>query len=117
MDAIVNQVIVNKDYSAPYGYDLTMNTFRQSGFIRIIGLFQILAGLLMLYPKTRMAGLLTLLPIILNIFLMHLFFDNRQHENVETGIILAYTVLMLLYYWKQLGRIAWLKKEPIAVQA
>jgi putative oxidoreductase len=112
--AIVQKIIVEKDYSAPYGYDLTMNTMRQSGFLKVIGVFQMLAGLLMLLPQTRMAGLLLLLPIILNIFLMHLFFDNRPHENIETGRYLAATILLLLYYWKRISATVWFKKPVLA---
>lgn len=110
----VQKIIVEKDYSAPYGYDLTMNTMRQSGFLKVIGIFQILSGLLMLVPRTRMAGLLMLLPIILNIFLMHLVFDNRAHENYETGRLLAATVILLLFYRKRLSAIIWDKKTSIA---
>jgi len=108
---IVQKIFVEKDYSAPIGYDLTMNTMRQSGFLKVIGVFQMLAALLMLLPQTRMAGLLTLLPIILNIFLMHLIFDNRAHENVETGRYLAATLLLLLYYWRNIVSIIWLKRD------
>jgi len=110
----VQKIIVEKNYAAPYGYDLTMNTMKQSGFLKVIGIFQILAGLLMLIPQTRLAGLLMLLPIILNIFLMHLIFDNRPHENVETGRYLSATVLLLLYYWKRLSSILWFKKPWFA---
>jgi uncharacterized membrane protein YphA (DoxX/SURF4 family) len=108
-EQIVQQIIEEQNYEAPFGYDITMNTMRQSGFIKFIGLFQILSGLLMFIPNTRMAGLLMLLPIILNIFLMHVFFDNRPHENIETGRLLAATVILLLFYWKSLLQILWRK--------
>ncbi len=110
-EIIVQKIITEQNYEAPYGYDITMNTFRQSGFIKVIGVFEILAGLLMFLPQTRLAGLLVLLPVILNIFLMHLFFDNRRHENIETGRLLGATVLLLLFYWKPLLNIIWQKKK------
>ncbi len=108
-ELIVQKIIVEQDYSAPFGYDITMNTMRQSGFMKFIGVFQMLAGLLMLIPYTRLAGLLMLLPIILNIFLMHVFFDNRAHENMETGRLLGITVVLLLFYWKPIFEIVWRK--------
>ena len=108
---VVQKIFIEKDYSAPYGYDLTMNTMRQSGFLKVIGVFQMFAALLMLLPQTRMAGLLTLLPIILNIFLMHLIFDNRMHENTETGRYLVATMLLLLFYWRNIVAILWLKNK------
>ena len=68
-EEIVETIIEKGSYEAPVGYKITMNTMRQSGFLRLISVFQILAGILMIIPKTRMAGLLLLLPIIFNIFL------------------------------------------------
>ena len=46
---------------------------KYSGFLDMISLIQILAGILIIIPITRLAGLLTLLPIIFNIFFMHVF--------------------------------------------
>lgn len=79
--------------------------------MKFIGLFQIIAGALMFLPQTRMAGLLLLLPIILNIFLMHVFFDNRAHENIETGRLLGVNIVLLLFYYKELAALVWQKKK------
>jgi len=102
---IVSTIIDNNSYEAPVGYKITMNTMRQSGFLRMISIFQILAGILMIIPKTRMLGLLILLPIIFNIFFMHVFFDNRMHENIETGILLALNIGLCSYYYNRLKQI------------
>ena len=104
-DEIVSTIIDNNSYEAPVGYKITMNTMRQSGFLRMISIFQILAGVLMIIPKTRMLGLLILLPIIFNIFFMHVFFDNRMHENIETGILLALNIGLCSYYYNRLKQI------------
>ena len=104
-EEIVSTIIDNNSYEAPVGYKITMNTMRQSGFLRMISIFQILAGILMIIPKTRMLGLLILLPIIFNIFFMHVFFDNRMHENIETGILLALNVSLCSYYYNRLKQI------------
>ena len=99
---LVEQIIVKHSYEAPVGYNLTMNTMRQSGFLKMIGVFQILAAILMLIPRTRLVGLLLLLPIVFNIFFMHVFMDNRLHENVETGILLFVNLLLASYYAKNI---------------
>ena len=99
---IIATIIEKNSYEPPVGYKITMNTMRQSGFIRAISFFQILAGILMIIPKTRLAGLLMLVPIILNIFLMHVFFDNRIEENILTGIILIINVVLCSYYYKRI---------------
>ena len=104
-EEIVSTIIDNNSYEAPVGYKITMNTMRQSGFLRMISIFQILAGILMIIPKTRMLGLLILLPIIFNIFFMHVFFDNRMHENIETGILLVINIGLCSYYYKRLNQI------------
>ena len=104
-EEIVSTIIDNNSYEAPVGYKITMNTMRQSGFLRMISIFQILAGILMIIPKTRMLGLLILLPIIFNIFFMHVFFDNRMHENIETGILLALNAGLCSYYYNRLKQI------------
>ena len=104
-EEIVSTIIDNNSYQAPVGYKITMNTMRQSGFLRMISIFQILAGILMIIPKTRMLGLLILLPIIFNIFFMHVFFDNRMHENIETGILLVLNIGLCSFYYKRLKQI------------
>jgi len=101
-EEIISTIIEQESYAAPVGYKITMNTMRQSGFLRLIACFQILAGILMIIPKTRLAGLLILLPIIFNIFFMHIFFDNRVDENIVTGIILTINLLLCLYYHKRI---------------
>ena len=63
-EQIISTIVEKESYEAPVGYRITMNTMRQSGFIRLISLFQILAGVLMIIPRTRLTGLLILLPII-----------------------------------------------------
>ena len=104
-EEIVSTIIDNNSYEAPVGYKITMNTMRQSGFLRMISIFQIIAGILMIIPKTRMLGLLILLPIIFNIFFMHVFFDNRMHENIETGILLVLNIGLCSFYYKRLKQI------------
>jgi len=101
-EEIISTIIEKESYEAPVGYKITMNTMRQSGFLRLISFFQILAGILMIIPKTRLTGLLILLPIIFNIFFMHVFFDNRIDENILTGIILAINLLLCSYYYKRI---------------
>lgn len=112
--ALIETVIVKQDYAAPIGYNVTMNTFRTNGFMKMIGVFQILAGALMLIPRTRLMGLLLLMPIIFNIFAMHLFLDNRMHENFETGTLLAVTVLLTSFYYKRIVKGLW---QPRIAQA
>lgn len=95
-NSLVTTIIDNSSYDAPVGYNVVMNTFKYSGFLDMISLIQILAGILIIIPVTRLVGLLTLLPIIFNIFFMHVFFDNRLDENIETGFLLVINIITQL---------------------
>ena len=101
-EQIIEAIVERESYAPPVGYNITMNTMRQSGFLRMISFFQIVAGLLMFFPKTRLLGLLFLLPMIFNIFFMHVFFDNRMDENLVTGCLLALNILLCSFYLKRI---------------
>ena len=79
--------------------------------MKLVGVLQILAGLLMLIPQIRLAGLLVLLPVILNIFTLHLFLDNRPEENIETGLFLALTAVLIAFYYQKIVTLVWIKKD------
>ena len=104
-EEIIETIIERGSYEAPVGYKITMNTMGQSGFLRLIAFFQIIAGILMIIPRTRLAGLLFLFPMIFNIFFMHVFFDNRMDENIVTGSLLALNIILCSYYYKRIQRI------------
>ena len=101
-EQIIEAIVERESYAPPVGYNITMNTMRQSGFLRMISFFQIVAGLLMFFPKTRLLGLLFLLPMIFNIFFMHVFFDNRMDENLVTGCLLVLNILLCSFYLKRI---------------
>lgn len=104
-NAVLIQAVTEDKYESPASFKLTMKAMKQSGFLYMIGVFQILAALLIAYPATRLLGLLVLLPIVTNIFLLHVFMDNRMGENVETGLLLAVTLLLITYYHKNISAV------------
>lgn len=89
----------------PVGYKITMNTMITSGFIKMISIFQILAGILMFIPLTRIIGIFLLLPIIFNILMMHVFFDNRVDENILCGSLLLVNLFLCIYYYNSVKKI------------
>lgn len=96
------QAVTENKFESPVSFQLTMASFRQSGFFKMIGVLQLLSAILLLIPRTRRAGLLLLLPVTINIFSMHLFMDNRMDENIETGLVLLVNLLLLLPYMRSL---------------
>jgi len=83
------------DSTLPEDYRAVISALCSSGFTTMVGFFQVLSGLLLLIPRTRLLGAIILLPIIANIFFLHLFLDNRPEELVETGIPFAITLLII----------------------
>ncbi len=96
------KALENDMLEPPVSFKLTMKSFRQSGFIFLVGSLQIVSGLLMLFRYTRLIGLLMLLPVTINIFSLHVFMDNRPDENYETGFYLFANLVLMLYYLKSL---------------
>ena len=87
--------VYGQESTIPLAYQQVITAFCQSGFLKMVGLFQAAAGILLLIPKTRLLGAVILLPVIFNIFFIHAFLDNRPIELVETGIPLLITLIII----------------------
>ncbi len=88
-------------YENPMPFRLTVKMMKTTGFLHFVGVLQIIAGLLLVFPTTRLVGLIILFPIVLNIFLLHTFMNDDMNEVIKTG---AFTVLngsLIAFYWKQ----------------
>ena len=93
----------------PVAYQNLMTSLCTTGYTKIIGILEVLSGLLLIIPRTRLLGSIALMPVILNIFLFHLVIDNRPHELVETGIPLLANILIFAYYYPKWKNLLWLK--------
>lgn len=91
--------VFGPESTIPLEYQQVITNMCQSGMLKVVGFFQIIAGLFLLIPRTRLFGAIVLLPVIFNIFILHLFLDNRPEELVETGIPLALTLYIIVYYY------------------
>lgn len=94
--------VYDVDSTIPIMYQEVISAFCKSGFFKMIGIFQILGGFFLIIPKTRLVGALLLLPIIFNIFTIHLFLDNRPEELVISGIPFILTSLIVLDNYKKI---------------
>ncbi len=95
------QAIENNEFQNPIPFKLSVKMLKVSGFLKFVGVLQIIAGILMIIPQSRLVGTIFLLPITLNIFAFHLFMDNRMDENVETGLFLLLNLLLLIAYYSK----------------
>lgn len=92
--------VYDETSTIPLAYQQVITGMCQSGMLKVVGFFQVLSGILLLIPRTRLLGAIVLLPIIFNIFILHLFLDNRPEELVETGIPLAFTLIIIGFHYK-----------------
>lgn len=97
-------------FESPVTFKMGIKALRASGFLYMVGVLQVLSGLLILFPPTRLIGLLILLPLTVNIFCFHFFMDNRPDENIETGFFLSLNILLTLYYFSDLKQLV-VKKQ------
>jgi putative oxidoreductase len=93
--------VYDSSSTIPIAYQNLITSLCSSGYTKIVGVLQVLSGILLVLPRTRLLGSMVLLPIILNIFLFHLLLDNRPIELVETGIPLVANILILASFYKK----------------
>ncbi len=101
--------VYDETSTLPIHYRNLNDALCQSGFMKIIGALEVLSGLLLVFPKTRLLGNILLMPVIITIFLFHAIIDNRPHELVETGIPLLINVLIFAYYYPKWKDLLWIK--------
>lgn len=92
--------VYGPDSPLPQDYQNLISALCNSGFTKVVGFIEVLSGVLLIYPKTRLLGVILLLPVIITIFLLHAFVDNRPHELVETGIPLAIALIIFASHYK-----------------
>jgi putative oxidoreductase len=97
--------VYGPESTIPLEYQQVITAFCKSGFFKVVGAIQVLSGLLLIIPKTRLLGALTLLPVVINMFLIHYFLDNRPEELWETGIPLAMTLIIILMNFGRVKRV------------
>ncbi len=105
--AQINAIETN-NFEKPVAFKLAVGCMSKGGFLKVVGIIQILGGLLLLYNRSRLLGGLILLPIITNIFLLHLILNNSTAENIETGLYFLATLAVIVHYYVRLKEL-WLE--------
>lgn len=124
--------IVGSQFSNPYhrndmvigqlsGFQLTWIYFGHSYTLSaIIGCLQILGSVLLLFRKTQLMGTLVLLPVMINICLIDLFFDIPQQAFFLSILYTAALLFLLILRWDDLKRVLFnssSKMHPIRLGA
>ncbi|MDN3583388.1 hypothetical protein [Mucilaginibacter flavus] len=85
------------------GFELTWNYFGYSyTFAVILGCIQIIGGIMLLFRRTTLVGVFTLLPVMVNIVFINMFYSIDAGAFINSLIISAGLVYLLLLHWPQL---------------
>lgn len=85
-------------------HKLFMGALFPTGYLAFVKVLEILGGVLVAMPRTRMAGLLVLGPVIVNIFAFHIFLLNGA--MLADPVLIAIAALALYLLWVDRARFA-----------
>ncbi|WP_340199649.1 DoxX family membrane protein [Ascidiimonas sp. W6] len=90
---------------------LYINGAKQTGYFwELLGICELLFGLLLILQGTSFVGALFLLPITLHIFLFHLFLEaDELGELFQTGGLFGMNILLVLRERKKWMHLLWIK--------
>ncbi|XLS28867.1 DoxX family membrane protein [Flavobacteriaceae bacterium M23B6Z8] len=93
---------------------LYINGAKQTGYFwQVLGICELLFGLLLLLQGTGFLGALFLLPITLHIFLFHIFLEaDELGELFQTGALFAINILLVLKERNKWKHLLWIKPLP-----
>lgn len=85
------------------GFELTWNYFAYSySFAVILGLLQIGGSILLLFRRTSLLGVCILLPVMVNIVLINMFYHIALGAFINSIIITLGLLYLLMLRWKEL---------------
>jgi putative oxidoreductase len=84
------------DPASPHG--IFFNLMMPSGYMAVVGLFQLVGGILVLIGGTAPLGLALLAPVLVNILAFHVCLDKG--EGIAPGLVFSVLEAFLVYsYW------------------
>ncbi len=101
-------------FSSMSGEDLTFAYFAHAySYVVILGVFQITGSVLLLYSRTRLTGIFTLLPVMLNIVFINACYKMEGGELAHSSILLAALVYLLFADYERLKEFFFRAKNAI----
>lgn len=90
---------------------LYINGMKQTNYFwEVLGICELLFGLLLVLQGTGFIGAVLLLPITLHIFLFHLFLEPDEiGELIEVSLLLLANILLVLKEHQKLKPLLWIK--------
>ncbi|QHT71344.1 hypothetical protein GXP67_34155 [Rhodocytophaga rosea] len=69
-------------------------------FVILLGLFELVPAVLLLFRKTKLVGAILLFPVLLNVFLINNAYGFYMYMRVFTGVLLAIDLILILVHYK-----------------
>jgi len=88
-----------------------MEMMVSTGFITVVKVLEVIGGLLLIFRRYTLLGMLILGPIVVNILLYHLLIDPR---NMIVGLVNLLLYGILLFYYRGYFQIFLTKKPEIS---
>lgn len=90
---------------------LYINGSKQTGYFwELLGICELLFGVLLVLQGTRFIGAILLLPITLHIFLFHAFLEPEEiPELIQTGFLFAINIALILKERKRIIPLLWIR--------
>lgn len=90
---------------------LYISGVKQTGYFwQVLGICELLFGLLLIIQGTGFIGALFLLPITLHIFLFHLFLEPDDiKELIQTGLLFVINIVLVISEKKKWKHLLWIK--------
>ena len=94
---------LDEPFSSFSGEDLTWAFFGRSfPFFCLIGILQIAGACLLMFRRTRLFGAVFLLPVILNIVLLNIFYGFEMGDTVHAIVLFFGLVCLILVHYDRL---------------
>lgn len=105
------QTLLSPDQEDTLQKVLYINGSQQTGYFwQLLGICELLFGVLLVLQRTSLIGALFLLPITLNIFLFHLFLEADEiGELAYTGLLFFLNIALVLKEKEQWKHLLWIK--------
>ena len=72
-------------------YDL----LQKAGYLYFVGFFQMLCGLLLVFRRTQLLGSIMLIPLILCLWMTHVFFSKNAFYMLFDGVLFLLNFLLI----------------------
>ena len=79
-----------------------MGVMAPTHWLELVGLFQLVGGLLVIIGRTAPLGLLMLAPILVNILAFHLFLEGGN--GIAAGLVFSAMEIFLIYAYRKYFR-------------